>query len=160
MVKAFTALEALRSPASAVPMRQRFADDPDRFKRFSVSFGNFLLDYSKNLIDDETMRHLLALAEAAEVERHRALMFAGEPINVTENRPVLHVALRAAPDDVYRVDGKNVVPDVHAVLGAHERFRRRRPLRARSPARAASSPTWSTSASAGRTSVRTWRRWR
>ncbi len=48
MVKAFTALEALRSPATAVPMRQRFADDPDRFKRFSLSFGKFLLDYSKN----------------------------------------------------------------------------------------------------------------
>jgi glucose-6-phosphate isomerase len=117
MIKIFTALEALRSPATAVPMRRRFADDPDRFNRFSITFGNFLLDYSKNLIDTETMRHLLALAEAAEVERHRSQMFSGEPINVTEDRPVLHVALRAAPDDVYRVGGQNVVPEVQAVLG-------------------------------------------
>ncbi|MEJ0013337.1 MAG: glucose-6-phosphate isomerase [Bauldia sp.] len=116
MVRAFTALEALRSPATAVPMRQRFADDPERFRRFSISYGNFLLDYSKNLIDEATLRHLLALAEAAEVERHRGQMFGGEAINVTENRPVLHVALRAAPDDVYRANGKNVVPDVQAVL--------------------------------------------
>ena len=116
MVRAFTALEALRSPATAVPMRQRFADDPERFRRFSISYGNFLLDYSKNLIDEATLRHLLSLAEAAEIERHRALMFGGEAINVTENRPVLHVALRAAPDDVYRAGGKNVVPDVQAVL--------------------------------------------
>jgi glucose-6-phosphate isomerase len=116
MVKAFTALEALRSPAAAVPMRQRFADDPERFKRFSIFLGNFLLDYSKNLIDAETLRHLLVLAEAAEIEKHRGQMFGGEPINVTENRPVLHVALRAAPDDVYRVDGRNVVPDVLDVL--------------------------------------------
>ena len=122
MIRAFAALELLRSPASAVPMRQRFADDPDRFKTYSLSFGNFLLDYSKNLIDAETMRHLLALAEASEVERHRALMFSGEPINVTENRPVLHVALRSAPDDVYRVGGKNVVPEVHAVLGRMKEF--------------------------------------
>ena len=86
MIKAFSALELLRSPALAVPMRQRFADDPDRFANYSLSFGNFLLDYSKNLIDAEIMRHLLALAEAAAVERHRALMFAGEPINVQDRR--------------------------------------------------------------------------
>jgi len=122
MVKAFTALEALRTAAIAVPLRRRFADDPERFKRFSLSFGNFLLDYSKNLIDADVMRQLLALAESAEIEKHRAAMFAGEPINVTENRPVLHVALRAAPDDVYRVNGKNVVPDVLDVLGRMGEF--------------------------------------
>jgi len=122
MVKAFTALEALRTAAIAVPLRRRFADDPERFKRFSLSFGNFLLDYSKNLIDADVMRQLLALAESAEIEKHRAAMFAGGPINVTENRPVLHVALRAAPDDVYRVNGKNVVPDVLDVLGRMGEF--------------------------------------
>ncbi|HEY5081725.1 MAG TPA: glucose-6-phosphate isomerase [Bauldia sp.] len=122
MIKAFAALELLRSPAAAVPMRQRFADDPGRFAAYSISFGNFLLDYSKNLIDAETMRHLLALAEAAEVERHRGQMFAGEVVNVTENRPALHVALRSAPDDVYRVDGQNVVPEVHAVLARMKEF--------------------------------------
>jgi glucose-6-phosphate isomerase len=97
-------------------MRKRFQDDPGRFSRFSVTFGDLFLDYSKNLVDDEAMRRLLALAEAAEVEEHRAAMFSGEPINRTENRPVLHVALRAAPDEVYRAFGKNVVPDVREVL--------------------------------------------
>ena len=116
MIKSFAALETLRAPVAAVPMRQRFADDPDRFEKYSLSIGNFLLDYSKNLVDQETMRHLLALAEAAEVEKARALMFSGEPINVSEGRPALHVALRAGPDDVFRVAGKNVVGEVHAVL--------------------------------------------
>ena len=122
MIKAFSALELLRSPALAVPMRQRFADDPDRFSTYSLSVGNFLVDYSKNLIDAEIMRHLLALAEAAAVERHRALMFAGEAINSTEKRPALHVALRSAPDDVFRVNGVNVVPEVHAVLNRMTEF--------------------------------------
>ncbi len=114
--KAFAALEALTSAALETPMRQRFADDPGRFERYSLSIGTFLLDYSKNLIDEAVMRQLLVLAHEAGVEQRRAQMFAGEPINTTEWRPVLHVALRAAPDDVYRVDGKNVVPEVHATL--------------------------------------------
>jgi glucose-6-phosphate isomerase len=122
MIKAFEALEALRSGVLSVPMRKRFADDPDRFRRYSLTLGDFLVDYSKNLIDDDVMRELVSLAQAADVERHRALMFAGEPINVTENRPVLHVALRAAPDDVYRVNGHNVVPDVQAVLARMSDF--------------------------------------
>ena len=121
-IKAFAALESLRSPSSAVPMLQRFADDPDRFKRYSISLGDFLLDYSKNLIDAEIMRQLRALAAAAEVERHCAEMFSGAAINVTENRPVLHVALRSAPDEVYSVAGRNVVPEVYAVLARMRGF--------------------------------------
>jgi glucose-6-phosphate isomerase len=115
-LKAFAALEAHRPAVSAVHLRQRFADDPDRFKTFSLSAADLLLDYSKNLIDAETMRLLVGLAEAAGVVDYRAAMFAGEPINRTEKRPVLHVALRAAPDAVYKVDGINVVPEVQAVL--------------------------------------------
>jgi glucose-6-phosphate isomerase len=122
MIRAFEALEALRSSVLSVPMRKRFADDPDRFRRYSLTLGDFLVDYSKNLIDDDVLRELVSLAQAADVERHRALMFAGEPINVTENRPVLHVALRAAPDDVYRVNGHNVVPDVQGVLARMSDF--------------------------------------
>ncbi|MEX0696505.1 MAG: glucose-6-phosphate isomerase [Dongiaceae bacterium] len=116
MIKLFAALETQSRAASAVSMRQRFADDPGRFRKFSLSVGNVLLDYSKNLLDESTMENLVALAAASEVEKYRARMFSGEPINVTEERPALHVALRAAPDDVYRVAGRNVVPDVHAVL--------------------------------------------
>ena len=115
-VQAFAALEAHRASIIATPMRKRFADDPDRFKKFSLTVSDLVFDYSKNLIDEETIRRLIALAEAAEVEKLRAAMFAGEAINRTENRPVLHVALRAAPDEIYRAEGKNVVPEVQAML--------------------------------------------
>ena len=116
MVKAFAALEAHRKVVAAVPLRKRFEDDPDRFKKFSLTFGDMLFDFSKNLVDEEAMRLLVDLAQAAEVEKHRAAMFSGEAINVTEKRPVLHVALRAAPDEVYRANGENVVPEVQDVL--------------------------------------------
>ncbi|MBN9009326.1 MAG: glucose-6-phosphate isomerase, partial [Rhizobiales bacterium] len=98
-------------------MKKRFAEDPGRAARLSRQMGDLFLDFSKNLVDDEAIRLLLSLAEAADVEKHRAAMFSGEAINKTENRPVLHVALRAAPDEVYRAEGKNVVPEVQAVLG-------------------------------------------
>ena len=122
MIKAFAALEAHRSAVATVPLRKRFAEDPERFKRFSMSFRDLLLDYSKNLVDAEAMTRLFALAKAADVEGRRAAMFSGEAINRTENRPVLHIALRAMPDEVYRVAGKNVVPEVHKVLNAMAAF--------------------------------------
>jgi glucose-6-phosphate isomerase len=122
MLKLFAALEERRGAVQSVPLRQRFAEDPERFARFSIAFGDFLLDYSKNLIDETVMANLIELAEAAEVEKYRARMFSGEPINVTEDRPALHVALRAAPEDVYRVAGQNVVPEVQSVLARMSDF--------------------------------------
>jgi glucose-6-phosphate isomerase len=122
MMRAFAALEAHRAAIATTTLRKRFADDPQRFEKFSLALGDFLLDYSKNLIDQEVMTRLFALAEAAEVEQRRAAMFAGEPINTTENRPVLHVALRAPPDEVYMAGGKNVVPEVQEVLGRMAAF--------------------------------------
>ncbi|HMN86906.1 MAG TPA: glucose-6-phosphate isomerase, partial [Bauldia sp.] len=122
MVQAFAAIEAHRSAVARVPLRKRFEDDPERFTHFSAGFRDLLLDYSKNLIDAETMRLLLALAEAAEIEKHRAAMFSGEAINRTEKRPVLHVALRSSPEDIYRAGGENVVPEVHKVLGCMADF--------------------------------------
>src|SRR5690606_29848193 len=77
-VKAWDALEAHRSTLMSVPLRKRFADDPERFRRFSLSFRDLLLDYSKNLVDAETMTRLFALARVADVEGKRAQMFAGE----------------------------------------------------------------------------------
>ena len=94
MVQAFAALDAHRSVITKMPLRQRFAEDPDRFRKFSLSASDLLLDYSKNLVDEEAMRLLFSLAENAEVEKHRTAMFSGEAINLTEKRPVLHVALR------------------------------------------------------------------
>src|SRR6058998_1986161 len=100
------------------PMVQAFAAlDADRFRKFSLSASDLLYDYSKNLIDEEAMRLLFSVAETAEIEKHRAAMFSGEAINKTEKRPVLHVALRATPEEVFRAGGENVVPEVHAVLG-------------------------------------------
>ena len=116
VAKALEALEGRRAAVAAVPMRQRFADDPDRFRSFSLSLDDFTFDYSKNLIDAETLALLMDLAAAAGVEERRAAMFAGEAINTTENRPALHVALRAPPDATYMVGGRNVVADVQDTL--------------------------------------------
>ena len=90
-------------------LRDLFAKDPKRFERFTLRFDDLLLDYSKNRIDDETMRLLLDLARAGEVEEWRDRMFAGETINTTENRAVLHVALRnrSEPADPGRRQGRH-----------------------------------------------------
>ncbi|HEX9904160.1 MAG TPA: glucose-6-phosphate isomerase, partial [Propylenella sp.] len=114
-----SALEDLRAHREALGnphLRDLFAADPDRFRRFSLTLGDLTLDYSKNRIVPETMPILFALAERAGVAELRDDMFSGKPINITENRAVLHVALRAPADDDIRVDGRNVVPDVHAEL--------------------------------------------
>lgn len=102
--------------AAQQDMRTAFAHDPQRFERFSLKMDDLLLDWSKCRINDETMALLKDLAVACDVEGQRNAMFAGEPINITENRAVLHVALRAAPDDVFVTGGENVVPQVHDVL--------------------------------------------
>ena len=99
-------------------MRKLFADDPDRAERFSVEGAGLFLDYSKNCITDETISLLLQLAEAREVTQRRDAMFAGEIINTTERRAVLHVALRAPRGTRITLDGSDIVPDVHKVLDA------------------------------------------
>ena len=110
---AWSALQATAPPAH---LRTLFADDPKRAVRYRLQAGDLLVDYSKNLIDDEVVRRLLAVAATARVEARRAEMFSGELINVTERRAVLHTALRAPRDAVVTVDGHNVVADVHEVL--------------------------------------------
>ncbi|HEY4610606.1 MAG TPA: glucose-6-phosphate isomerase, partial [Ilumatobacteraceae bacterium] len=110
------AWSALQSTAPPPHLRQLFAGDPNRSVRYRLQAGDLLIDYSKNLIDDDVMRRLLAVAATAGVEARRAAMFSGQPINVTERRSVLHTALRAPRDAVIEVDGKNVVTDVHNVL--------------------------------------------
>ncbi len=111
------AWSALQSTPRPAHLRTLFAEDPQRSRRYRLQAGDLLIDYSKHLIDDEIVRKLLAVAGTAGVEARRAAMFAGEPINTTERRAVLHTALRAPRDAVVVVDGHNVVPDVHAVLG-------------------------------------------
>ena len=105
-----------------VHLRDLFAADPGRGERLAGEAGDLYLDWSKNLVTDETVRLLVALAERAGLRRRIDAMFAGERINVTEDRPVLHVALRAPPGSSILVDGHDVVPDVHAVLAKMRAF--------------------------------------
>ena len=98
------------------PMRALFEGDPRRFERFSVKVDDLLVDYSKNRVTDETMKLLIGLAEQADVGGFRGKMFVGERLNGTEGRPVLHVALRNRSNRPILVDGKDVMPEVNAVL--------------------------------------------
>jgi len=97
-------------------LRQFFADDPDRGTRMTVTAGDLYLDYSKHRVTDETMTALMAVARVAGVEERRDAMFAGRHINTTEDRAVLHVALRMPRGTSLEVDGHDVVADVHQVL--------------------------------------------
>jgi len=106
-------------------LRKLFADDPKRGKRLTVGATGLYLDYSKNRITDQTLKLLLQLAKESGLRANIDAMFSGEKINITENRAVLHVALRAPSDAKILVDGKNVVPEVHAVLDKMETFSKR-----------------------------------
>ncbi len=120
--------QALRQHFQAlrdVHLRKLFADDPGRGERLTLDALGIYLDYSKNRLTDETLRLLVALAERAGVRAGIADMFAGRKINVTEDRAVLHVALRAPRGAVIEVDGKNVVPEVHEVLDRMSAFAER-----------------------------------
>ncbi|MFE9835927.1 glucose-6-phosphate isomerase, partial [Streptomyces sp. NPDC005551] len=113
----WTALEDHRAQELLHPqLRELFAADPGRADRYTVRVGDLLIDYSKHLITDETLALLQELAAATGVFGLRDAMFRGERINVTEDRAVLHTALRAPRDAVVEVDGENVVPAVHGVL--------------------------------------------
>ena len=115
-LEAWRALGTHKRAVEGLHLRNLFADDPGRADRFTVESAGLHLDYSKNLVTDETMRLLVALAQATDLRGRIEAMFGGDRINVTEKRAVLHVALRAARDAVIRVDGVDVVPAVHAVL--------------------------------------------
>jgi glucose-6-phosphate isomerase len=113
---AWKALAAHYKTISKLHLRQLFADDPDRGQGMAIEAVGLYLDYSKNRVTDETLNLLLQLAEESGLRERIDAMFSGEKINITENRAVLHVALRAPKDESILVDGKNVVPEVHAVL--------------------------------------------
>ncbi|WP_406516891.1 glucose-6-phosphate isomerase [Streptomyces sp. NBC_00134] len=112
----WTALSDHRAKQRQVHLRDLFTTDPDRAGRYTVQVGDLHIDYSKHLITDETLALLQELATATDVFGQRDAMFRGEKINTTEDRAVLHTALRAPRDAVIEVDGQNVVPAVHAVL--------------------------------------------
>ena len=113
---AWKALDSHYQTASKLHLRQLFADDPKRGQRMTLEAVGLYLDYSKNRVTDDTVKLLLALAEQSGLRARIDAMFRGDKINITENRAVLHVALRAPRDASILVDGKNVVPEVHSVL--------------------------------------------
>ncbi len=113
--KAWSRLERLASDF-APDLRAWFADDPDRVGRLTFTAGDLLVDLSKSLLDDAVLAALLDLADEVELTGRRDAMFRGEHINVTEDRAVLHTALRLPADAELEVDGQDVVADVHDVL--------------------------------------------
>ncbi|MGD0702407.1 MAG: glucose-6-phosphate isomerase [Trebonia sp.] len=115
--KAWQALERHYAEISGQHLRDLFAADPQRGERLTAEAAGIYLDYSKNRVTDETMRLLTELAAESGVAERRDAMFRGEHINVSENRAVLHVALRMPATEKLTVDGQDVVGDVHAVLG-------------------------------------------
>jgi len=119
---AWQALVAHCQEMAGVHMRDLLARDPERFSKFSLRFGDLLFDYSKHRITEETMPLLIDLAREAELEDRIAAMFRGERVNTTENRPVLHVALRNRANRPIEVDGRNVMPDVNWVLEKMRNF--------------------------------------
>jgi glucose-6-phosphate isomerase len=115
-VPAWKALESHYSTVHELHLRQLFAEDPKRGERLALEAVDLYLDYSKNRITDETLKLLMQLAEECGLRARIDAMFSGEKINITENRAVLHVALRSPKGASIVVDGENVVPQVHAVL--------------------------------------------
>jgi glucose-6-phosphate isomerase len=113
---AWTALAAHYQKVKGLHLRQLFAGDPGRGERMTLEAAGIFLDYSKNRVTDETLKLLVQLAEESGLRERIDAMFRGDRINLTENRAVLHVALRAPRGASFVVDGKNVVPEVHAVL--------------------------------------------
>ncbi|HEU5368004.1 MAG TPA: glucose-6-phosphate isomerase, partial [Ktedonobacterales bacterium] len=122
---AWKALETHYQHIRDVHLRALFAEDPRRGERFAAEAIGLYYDYSKNRITDETMRLLLQLAEECGLRSRIDAMFRGDKINVTEQRAVLHVALRAPKGASIIVDGENVVPNVHEVLDKMAAFSNR-----------------------------------
>ncbi len=122
---AWKKLEAHYNKLKSVHLRQLFEGDDQRFKKFSEQFEDVLIDYSKNRITEETLHLLLKLAEETKVKESIAKMFSGDKINETEDRAVLHIALRNRSNTPIMVDGENVIPAVNAVLDKMERFSKR-----------------------------------
>src|ERR1700748_829411 len=113
---AWDALRRHHEQVGTTHLRQFFAEDPDRGRELTVTVGDLYIDYSKHRVTRETLRLLVDLARAANLEERRAQMFSGAHINTSEDRAVLHTALRLPRDAELIVDGQDIVKDVHSVL--------------------------------------------
>jgi glucose-6-phosphate isomerase len=122
---AWKALAAHHQQIRKLPLRKLFAEDAKRGQRFTAEVAGLFLDFSKNCITDQTLKLLLQLAGESGLRGKMDAMFSGEKINLTENRAALHVALRAPKGETILVDGKNVMPEVHAVLDKMAKFSNR-----------------------------------
>ena len=123
--KAWKALQLHQEKIHTLHLRELFAQDPSRGERMTIEAAGIFLDYSKNRITNETIKLLIQLAEESGLRAQIDAMFRGDKINFTENRAVLHVALRAPKDTSIIVDGEDVVPQVHAVLDRMTNFSNR-----------------------------------
>src|ERR1700721_145441 len=120
--QAWKALQAHYAQVRSLQLRQLFADDATRGERLAVEAIGLYLDYSKNRVTGDTLKLLFDLAKESGLRERLEAMFRGDKINIPENRAVLHVALRAPKGQSIMVDGKDVVPEVHAVLDAMSHF--------------------------------------
>jgi glucose-6-phosphate isomerase len=120
--KAWKALENHYEEVRDLKMTELFQNDPDRFDKYSIRFEDLLLDYSKNILRDDTLPLLMQLAKEVGLEDAIVSLFSGDKINETEGRAVLHTALRNIDDEPVHVDGHDIMPDIRAVLGQMERF--------------------------------------
>ena len=109
---AWKELIAHQAEMKNIQMKDLFKENPKRFEQMSIYFEDILFDYSKNILNEETLEKLLQLVEECKVAEARKSMFAGEKINQTEDRAVMHTALRNFSDDPMTVDGKDVMPEV------------------------------------------------
>ncbi len=125
MMPSWSKLEMLFLTMQATHMRELFDEDPQRFQKYHLTFEDILVDYSKNLVNDEVMKELLNLAEDVELKEAIEAMFRGEKINQTEKRPVLHVALRNRSNKPIMVEGADVMPEVNKVLEQMKDFSER-----------------------------------
>ena len=119
---AWTALQAMAKKAKTYNVSKMFASDPERFGRFHAEIDGMLIDYSKQCVDDDIMHALFALAKECDLEDWREKLFTGEKINSSENRAVLHTALRSPADETIQVDGQNVLPEIHNALAKIKAF--------------------------------------
>jgi glucose-6-phosphate isomerase len=120
--KAWKKLQEQQLQMKSIQVKGLFNNDARRFDKYSLVFGDILFDYSKNLLNEETMQLLLELAQESQVAEAIQAMFAGEKINRTEDRSVLHTALRNLSGDPVYSDGKDVMPEVREVLAHMKAF--------------------------------------
>jgi len=118
----FKELEDIKTTLDKGSIKELFSSNPKRFEEFNISFGDMIFDFSKLNLDNQVLEKLIQLVKVCDVEEKRDAMFGGEKINITENRAVLHTALRNKKEKAVFVDGKDVMPDIAKELDKIKAF--------------------------------------